>query len=690
MAVVACCSVQEAKSGTRSLGGATTSAKAPWITDVRLSPDGRKTLAIAVRDDRRALVVADLAAGSAVEPLATEPANQLLDECDWVTTTRIVCSVFVFQSNRDNGTYPRRRVVRLVAVDHDGASPLVLLDEPPRRPPRIGGGRRGTGIPLEDMEHLVVSRLLEDAQHVLVSASREASPYTSVYRVNIRERRIERMVRWQQGILFWHADWQGRVRLGTGWYTAGRGVPNPREPWRGPTAVARGVSDEGNGAWPDLERLDVARTATPVSLNELGGPRVVGFSKDGREVYYLARVDGADRIALWGADSATLEPRRQLAQDDVRDLDARAIGAEGCGTVGFAHSSGAFTWLDDSFGTVVQTVGKLVEARVVHVTSMSADCRRLVVATVNRSTALRYYLLDRDTGAIRHLGGRGLTSGGQSSVTRRTGEYISRDGLAFPVAWTAPVSSEGTPLPIIVLLHYTPGAADLTDVDPWAHRFAGMGYLVLEPVHRGAPGHGHEKHVAGLMQRGRKLQEDVADAVSWVAALGIGNADRVCFAGRGRGGHLALAAALAFAADGEKTHRCVAAYPVLDAQRTKRDVHEPLDTGLCGWFPCTDWMRWAAPETMRRIPGARLQSVDLFRSPVIGADHPGFPVLIQSGASGLVHERDSRRYRADVRRLGFIERIDGTASAAEAAFLHQAAELFSEVLTGLPRTETSR
>lgn len=691
LAVVGCNAVQIAHCGTSGTGGAASSLSAPWITDVRLSPDGLKVLAIAIRDHRRVLVVVDLAVGSAVEPLATEASNQLLDECDWVTTTRIVCSVFVFQSNRDGGTYPRRRVVRLVAVEHDGANPLVLLDDPPRRPPRIGGGPRGAGIPLEDMEHLVVSRLLGEAQHVLVSASREASPYTSVYRVNIQDGRIERVVRWQQGILFWHADWQGRVRLGTGWYAAGRGVPNPREPWRGPTAVARSGAGEDATFAARFERLDVSRTATRVSQNELGGPRVLGFSKAGRDVYYLARVEGADRISLWVADSSTLEPRQQLAQDGVRDMHGWAIGAEGCGTVGFAHGRGDFTWVDDSLQTAVATVEKLVAERVVHVPSMSADCGRLVVATMSRSMAVRYYLLDRDTGAVRHLGGRGLIGGARSSTVRRTAEYNTRDGLAFPVTLTTPVATHGGPLPIIVLLDYSVGGSNPTNVDRWPYRFAGMGYVVVEPAYRGARGYGHELHLAGLTQRGLKLQEDIADAVSWVAAQGIGNADRVCFVGRGRGGHMALAAALAFTADGDQAHRCVAAYAVLDAQGTKRDVHEPLDIRLCAWFPCTDWMRWAAPETMRRaargVPDARPRSVDLYRSPVIGADHPGFPVLIQSDASGLVHERDSRRYRADVKRLGFIERVDGSASRAEAAFLDQAAELFSEVLTGLPRTE---
>ena len=330
-------------------------------------------VAVVEGDGKRAAAVIELAGGPPTVVLQTDVRRQFLDACDWASDHRVVCSVFVYPGRKSwrprkqhEGLFSHRFKVRLIAVDRDGGKRRQLLDKRLRTAPRFFGGERPTRRhPREDIEHVVVHHLPKDPQHVLVRAARDATPYTSVYRANVEDGSIERVLEYEQGIVFWHADRHGVPRLGTGWYELG---PSRRrkEPWAGPTAVA--VAADGA-----ISRVDVARLVMPIGEQDLAAPRILGFSRDGAHVYYEAAVDDAERTAVWEADAASLAPQRQLAADPLRDVRAAAVGGESCGVVGFMHPlpGRPFTWLDADFGADVtaaaQRLGRAACRRAVHV-----------------------------------------------------------------------------------------------------------------------------------------------------------------------------------------------------------------------------------------------------------------------------------------------------------------------------------
>ena len=669
--------------------GAEVFGSAPAVDHVRISPNGARVLAIASDDGKRGLATIDLAAGTITVALQVEARTELLDSCEWVSDERIVCAMYVFPEANGRLPYPRRRLVRLVAVDHDGGDPLALLDRPPPRPVKMGGHIPLPRIPYDDLEHALLHPLLDDPQHVLVAAPREATPYRSVYRVHVGNGTATRIIGWQAGIVFWHADREGRVRVGTGWYEFGN-WPQIQEPGRGPTAM---VADAAGR----LQRLDVAELSARIGERELGGPRILGFSTNDAQLYYEARVGGADRAAVWLADAATLEPLRRIVSHPQQDVHAEAIAGHDCGVVGFMHPlpGRPFTWLDAEFGRAVEAAQRVGEGDFVAVTSMSSDCRRVVLAATDGLTRRAFYLLDRSTGALGRLGDQyPAAAEAPSQAQQRTVRYSTRDGLDLPMTLTAP-AGEGL-MPIVVLLDGSPGRRSTATLDTWPHFFASRGYAVAEPAFRGARGYGTAFHVAGLQARGAKLQEDVADAVAWLGEAGLGDAGRVCFIGRGRGGHFALAAALAdTSAQPRPASRCAAAYAAMDVALTKRAEHNPFDGRFCNFFPCGDWMRWADPSLMRYItrwePADERRKLNrsdssLLRSPLVGAKHPGFPVLIHSDGRSIVHEKGSRRFRADLKDLGFFEQVAPVGSDDEVEFLAAAEALFGEVLHGSEAT----
>ncbi len=655
----------------------------PAIDNVRISPAGDQILAVSARGQRRVLIVTDIVTGKSL--LAVQPSRtQSLDACRWVSDRRIVCSLFV--SPETGPPWRSKRRLRLIALDPDGTDVVPIFPRPPKAAPKVAGvvpmpGGRSPRPWYEDFEHYVVDPWISDAEHLLVAADREAIPYPSLYRVNSDTGRARRVSRWQAGIQFWHTDLTGRLRAGTGWFEFGDDLPSvlgrrPKEPHVGPTAVVFAGS---------FERLSIERVS---GRNGSGPtiPEVLGFDADGRRVYMAARVDGADRTAIWEADSRTFEPLRRLVTDPTRDVSARIIAGSGCGTVGFMHRlpGRPFTWLDKQFGADIDLAQQSLTDSVVAVTSMSRDCRYVTIATSDDRSRRSFFLLDRSTGRIRPLGEQypGVAS---QSTARRDYTWIARDGVALPMSVTTPTTDEASGL--VVLVHNSMAIDSVAPLDLWPHHLAERGYVVAEPGFRGASGLGAKLRLAGLEKHGRKLREDIADSVAWLADRGIAD-PRVCYIGRGVGGHLALAAALPGIPARPEQLLCVAVLAPVNPRGTTRHLAAGRDHAL---------MAWARPDS--RSEGATLISplhvVDhtiassaavessTFRSPLRDADHPGFPVLVY-GRRPALHERDTRAWRADLEALGSFSWVTPRGSVPETRFLDHAIGLLDQVIEGRP------
>ena len=649
----------------------------PAVEGLRVSPSGERVLAIATEGDKRAASVIELAGGPLTVVLHTHTDEQFLDECGWASDDRIVCSVFFFPKKQKGMPYSRRYRVRLVAVGRDGGNRKTLLNDLPREPPlHFGTIRPPMFHHYVDAEHFVVHHLPDDPRHVLLSAARDAEPYTSVYRVDVHEGTARRAMGHQQGIIFWHADRTGAVRLGTGWYELGPGTGR-NEPYVGPTAV----SVSTNRA---TSRIDVSKLAMPTGERDMAGPRILGFDRQGSRVYYEAAVDGAERTGVWEANAANLEPHRQLVADPSRDVRATAVQGASCGVVGFMHPlpGRPFTWLDAAIGADVTAAARKLRQEPVAVPSMSADCQRLVLATTDGANQ-RFHLLDRANDALRTLGTQhpGRIA---SALDRRLTAYGTRDGETLPMTVTLPTNAKGK-LPVVVVLDADLPPDSVERRDAWPDHFASRGYLVARPVVRGQRGYGWSNHLAGRRLRGVRLQEDVEDALAWLDEQGIGDARAACFLGRAAGGHLALAAALGVQTTAEaEGARCVAAYAPKDIRRARRNPFGPF--GQCPFFACDDWMRWAASNRdlarhyeRRYRPTSQEQQGEPTTSPVVDASHPGIPVLIWTN-EGTVHERGSGRYRDDVRKLSFVDLLAPIGSDDEVAFLEAAETLFAREL----------
>ena len=117
--------------------------------------------------------------------------------------------------------------------------------------------------------------------------------------------------------------------------------------------------------------------------------------------------------------------------------------------------------------------------------------------------------------------------------------YPAADGLAIPAFLTLPAGS-AKDLPLIVLPHGGPAAADTLDFDWWSQALAAQGYAVLQPNFRGSTVDSKFMQ-EGFGEWGRKMQSDLSDGVRYLARQGTIDPKRVCIVGASYGGYAALA-----------------------------------------------------------------------------------------------------------------------------------------------------
>ena len=142
-------------------------------------------------------------------------------------------------------------------------------------------------------------------------------------------------------------------------------------------------------------------------------------------------------------------------------------------------------------------------------------------------------------------------------------------------------------LPLIVMPHGGPFARDAESWDWWSQYLAELGYAVVQPNYRGSSGYGTAFAKKGEGEWGLKMQDDLDDAVAWMAKQGIADPKRVCMVGASYGGYAAMRAAQRNSA----LYRCAVSYAgVSDLAAMKR-----YDSQFLFSKTRADWLQKQAP-----------------------------------------------------------------------------------------------
>jgi dienelactone hydrolase len=265
-------------------------------------------------------------------------------------------------------------------------------------------------------------------------------------------------------------------------------------------------------------------------------PRVLGFSADGSAL--LVRfVENGDGIwkPLTLKDNSWGQPlgRGAAFSNVIEDRKSgRIIG--GVRELG----SSQYVFFDNELQAHWDAIMRAFPEERVRLVSQSDDFSKIVLTIFGPKDGYVYALYDWYAHRATILGDVYGQVTAPSEV--RMISYPAADGLSIPGFLTLPHGVAEKNLPLIVLPHGGPAAADTLNFDWWAQALAAQGYAVLQPNFRGSTLNSRFLE-AGFGEWGRKMQTDLSDGVRYLAREGLIDPKRVCIVGASYGGYAALA-----------------------------------------------------------------------------------------------------------------------------------------------------
>ena len=213
-----------------------------------------------------------------------------------------------------------------------------------------------------------------------------------------------------------------------------------------------------------------------------------------------------------------------------------------------------WTALDPAFGADFKFLQDHLKGEVI-ITSRTRDDDKWTVATNASDAPSELWLFDRKSRALTKLYTTRPELAEKPLASMTPVEIKSRDGLTLVSYLTLPVGSDpkgegrpAHPLPMVLFVHGGPWARDVYGYNGFHQWLANRGYAVLSVNFRASTGFGKAFTQAGDLQWGRKMQDDLLDAVDWAVKRGVTTRDKVAIMGGSYGGYATLAG-LAFTPD---------------------------------------------------------------------------------------------------------------------------------------------
>jgi dipeptidyl aminopeptidase/acylaminoacyl peptidase len=269
--------------------------------------------------------------------------------------------------------------------------------------------------------------------------------------------------------------------------------------------------------------------------------RVQGFTRDGRTLYVVSSV-GRDRAALTAVDWQT-GAETVLAEHPKVDISQLLLNPETDVVEAAAADYLRIDWipLNERMAADLKHLYSLLPGNIWVADRTQDDSHWVVVATAAELPGTSY-LYERAKGTVTELFTARLDLKPYRLAPMRPEVIRARDGLELVSYLTLPADRElNPPLPMVLLVHGGPWARDGYGYHSYHQWLANRGYAVLSVNFRGSTGYGKSFVNAGDLQWGRKMHDDLLDAVDWAVDQGIAERGRIAIMGGSYGGYATLA-----------------------------------------------------------------------------------------------------------------------------------------------------
>ena len=468
----------------------------PQRSGVRISPDGKMLSWLAPSNGVLNLWVAPLGDLAAAKVLTAET-KRPLQRYTWAPDSRSI--LFLKDNDGDENS-------RLFSVPVDGGAVRTLLSVD------------GAQVTLEGVSTRVLDR-------IVVGVNDRDPKWPDLYSVDLATGARSLLLRNDRQFAKFLLDDDLAVRLAT-----------------------RSTNQGGYDIFRVTGGAAEATAHDRIPFEEMQTTRPLAYSGDGRTLYWTDS-RGRDTAALIAEDVATGK-RKLIAADPRADLSDYL--AEPTSGLPEAYS---LNYLSNEY----RPLGKAATADLAllrkkfgnsfTLTGQSVDDRRWVMLVEPSDGAPEYWLYDRGARRLEQLFESRPELAGKVLAPMHAREIRSRDGLTLVSYLTLPPGSDANadglpdhPLPLVLLVHGGPWNRSEYGWNSTHQMLANRGYAVLEPNFRGSTGFGKSFVGAGDGQWGRKMQDDLLDAVDWAVSKHIAAADKVAIMGSSYGGYATLAA----------------------------------------------------------------------------------------------------------------------------------------------------
>jgi dipeptidyl aminopeptidase/acylaminoacyl peptidase len=310
------------------------------------------------------------------------------------------------------------------------------------------------------------------------------------------------------------------------------------------------TTPDGGTEFVEITPDGATKPFATVGLEDALSTRIAGFDATGN-VLYMTESRGRDTAALVARDLTT--GKTTVLGEDPRSDIAKVLShptEKRIEAVCFQYERERWTILDPVIGRCLEHL-RTVSPGEVDVLSRTRDDRRWIVAFHADDGPVRYFLYDRSAdgspGRARFLFTNRTALEGLPLAKMNPVVIESRDGLELVSYLTLPagLAPEGPaapsrPLPLVLFVHGGPWARDSWGFHPYHQWLANRGYAVLSVNFRGSTGFGKRFLNAGNLEWGRKMHDDLLDAVDWAVDRKLADRARVAIMGGSYGGYATL------------------------------------------------------------------------------------------------------------------------------------------------------
>ncbi len=314
--------------------------------------------------------------------------------------------------------------------------------------------------------------------------------------------------------------------------------------------VAVKASDDGGQQFFRMSGTTVeAKPYTTIGLEDSLTTTPLIFTRDGKTLYWVDS-RGRDTAALLAVDVASGKST-VIGEDKRADIGADTVtvspvtGKVDAYEVNYLKSE--WHGIDPGVGADLAYLEKTLKGDINIVSRTDKDDRWTI--NLERSGApITTWLFDRATRKTTKMFDTRPELAGAPLVAMHGREIKARDGLTLVSFLSLPPGSDtkgdgipDKPVPMVLYVHGGPWARDYAGFNRAHQWLANRGYAVLSVNYRGSTGFGKAFTSAGDKQWGRKMHDDLLDAVDWAVKSGVTTRDKVAIMGGSYGGYATLA-----------------------------------------------------------------------------------------------------------------------------------------------------